>query len=134
MDDLPPFDLGYPGTELRQSLIASVLDGRKTATSSLRIEYSPHTDEHLPAPGDRSRLAGVDGPPLDVVIETTDVRVVRAGDVDVDFARDEGEGFESVADWRSAHERFWTSHGVIEQLTEDTLVVCERFRVVGPLP
>ena len=134
MDDLPPFELGYPGTELRQTLIAAVLDGRKTATSSLRIEYSPHTEERLPAPGDRSRLAGVDGEPLDVVIETTDVQMARAGDVDLDFARDEGEGFESVADWWSAHDRFWTSHGVIEKLTEDVLVVCERFRVVEPLP
>src|SRR5437588_5673050 len=32
MDDLPPFELGYPGTELRQTLVAAVLDGRKTAT------------------------------------------------------------------------------------------------------
>jgi uncharacterized protein YhfF len=25
------------------------------------------------------------------------------------FAGDEGEGFESVADWRTAHEAFWQS-------------------------
>ena len=117
MDDLPPFELGYPGTELRQTLVAAVLDGRKTATSSLRIEYSPHTTERLPAPGERFRLAGVDGHPLDVVIETTGVRVVRAGDVDLDFARDDGEGFDSVADWWSAHDHFWAGHGLVEQLT-----------------
>lgn len=28
-----------------------------------------------------------------------------AGQVDLRFARDEGEGFKSVADWQAAHER-----------------------------
>ena len=57
---------------------------------------------------------------------TTAVRVVRAGDVDLQFARDEGEGFETVADWRAAHERFWAGRAI----TDDTLVVCEWFRLV----
>ena len=57
------------------------------------------------------------------------------GDVDEQFAIDEGEGFESVADWRAAHERFWGSDdylravGVVD-VDDDTLVVCERFRLV----
>jgi uncharacterized protein YhfF len=69
------------------------------------------------------------------VIETSEVRVVRAGDVDEQFAFDEGGGFESVADWRAAHERFWGSDdyrrevGVVE-VEDDTMVVCERFRLV----
>ena len=42
------------------------------------------------------------------------------------FARDEGEGFESVADWRAAHERFWSEH----EITDETLILCEYFRVV----
>ena len=52
-----------------------------------------------------------------------------AGEVDLQFARDEGEGFESVADWRAAHERFWSD----EQITDETLIVCERFEVVERL-
>ena len=74
------------------------------------------------------------------VIETTELRVVRAGDVDEQFARDEGEGFESVADWRAAHERFWganpdrdASGAPAFEIDDDTLVVCERFRVVERL-
>jgi uncharacterized protein YhfF len=74
------------------------------------------------------------------VIETTEVRVVRAGDVDERFARDEGEGFESVADWRAAHERFWgptperEAAGEPPFVVDDaTLVVCERFRLVERL-
>jgi uncharacterized protein YhfF len=51
---------------------------------------------------------------------------VPAGQITTQFARDEGEGFESVADWRAAHESFWS--GI--QITDDTLVVAERFRLV----
>jgi uncharacterized protein YhfF len=32
------------------------------------------------------------------VVKTTEVRVVAAEDVDLEFARDEGEGFETVED------------------------------------
>ena len=73
-------------------------------------------------------LLGFDDEPVGVV-ETTEVQVVRAGDVDVQFARDEGEGFESVADWREAHERFWAEH----EITDDTLIVAERFRLLRRL-
>ena len=62
-------------------------------------------------------------------METTDVRVVRAADVDLAFAVDEGEGFETVADWRSAHEGFWAQH----EIDDDTLIVAERFRLVERL-
>jgi uncharacterized protein YhfF len=134
MSELQAFELGDPRTELRRQLVAAVLDGRKTATSSLRVEYAPHTADRLPRAGDRSPLAGFDGKPLDVVIETTEVRIIRASDVDLDFARDEGEGFDSVADWWRAHDRFWTSHGIIDQLRADTLVVCEHFRIVESHP
>ena len=53
--------------------------------------------------------------------------VVRAADVDVEFARAEGEGFESVADWRAAHERFWSDR----EITDDTPIVCEYFQLVS---
>jgi uncharacterized protein YhfF len=64
------------------------------------------------------------------------------GDVDLQFAIDEGEGFESVAAWRDAHEDFWNGYldeiraGIGDPafaLTDDTLVVCERFRLVERL-
>ena len=42
---------------------------------------------------------------------------------------DEGEGFESVADWRAAHERFWPDRNI----TDETVMLCERFRVVERL-
>ncbi len=124
---------GFPGA-LRDKLVAAVLRGEKTATSSLRQEYVPDGPDPLPEVGARSVVIDSDERPV-AVIETTEVRVVRAGDVDVQFAIDEGEGFRTVADWRAAHEWFWSSAPYREEVgvvavDDDTSVVCERFRLV----
>jgi uncharacterized protein YhfF len=116
-------ELGYPRTDLRRRLVDAVLRGEKTATAGLLSDYAP--DEQVAEPGDRSVLLGFDDEPVGL-IEITEVRVLRAGDVDLQFARDEGEGFETVADWRDAHERFWAG----QEITDDTLVVAERFRLL----
>jgi uncharacterized protein YhfF len=125
---LPRFELGYAGTELRRELTEAVLRGDKTATAGLATDHVPHTDEPLPKAGDRWVMVGYNDEPL-AIVETTEVRVVPAGQVDLQFARDEGEGFESVADWRAAHERFWSE----QVITDETLIVCERFKVVERL-
>ena len=62
------------------------------------------------------------------IVEVTEVRVIPATDVDVQFARDEGEGFESVQDWHEAHERFFE-----RTIAADTLIDAIRFRVVERL-
>jgi uncharacterized protein YhfF len=60
--------------------------------------------------------------------------------VDDRFARDEGEGFADAAEWRTARERFWNSDRdelrkrlkePFWSLTDDTLIVCQRFRLVA---
>ncbi len=117
--------LGYARTDLRRMLVEAVLRGEKTATSSLRTEFEPHADEPLPQVGDRWSLLDYEDRPVGVV-ETTEVRVLRMADVDLTFARDEGEGFETVTEWRQAHERFWNA----EEIGDDTLIVAERFRLV----
>jgi len=127
--ELPPYELGYARTDLRRQLVDAVLRGEKTATAGLRSDFAPHTDDPLPRAGERFALLDFDDRPV-AVVEATEVGVVRAGDVDLDFARDEGEGFESVEDWRRAHERFWSEH----EITDDTLIVAERFRLVERLP
>ncbi|MEU3903627.1 ASCH domain-containing protein [Streptomyces goshikiensis] len=137
-EDLPPYLLGFPGP-LRDQLVAAVLSGAKTATTGLLPEYEAE-GEPLPVPGERSLL--LDSAERAVaVVEVTDVRVVRLAEVDLQHALDEGEGYASVAEWRTSHEGFWHSEPVREALgdpeytvDDDTLVVMERFRVLTRLP
>jgi uncharacterized protein YhfF len=111
-----------------------VVDGEKQATADAlwRVE---ETDEKVPEPGDLSVVVDGSGDPL-CVIETTGVEVVPYDEVGIEFARAEGEGFESVADWRETHWRYFSR--VLDPLgrtpTETMPVVCERFRVVYAPP
>ncbi|WP_018784446.1 ASCH domain-containing protein [Micromonospora sp. CNB394] len=135
--DLPTFEFAFPGP-LRDQLVAAVLDGSKTTTTALLQDYEID-DEPLPDVGTRSAVIDSDGRPV-AVIELVEVRVVRLGDVDLDHARDEGEGFETVAAWRAGHERFW--HGDDYRgwlgdsaftVDDDTPAVLQRFRLVETL-
>lgn len=113
---------------MRTKLVDAVLRGDKTATAGLAADHAPHTSEPLPEPGDRWLLLDYDDQAV-AIVETTEVRLVPAGEMDLDFARDEGEGFESVADWRAAHERFWADRGI----TDETIILAERFKLVERL-
>jgi uncharacterized protein YhfF len=119
-------ELGYPRTELRRQLVEAVLRGEKTATAGLLDEYEAD-GEPIGAPGDRFLLQGYDDEPV-AVVELTESRVVPAAEIDDQFARDEGEGFESVAEWRVAHERFFE-----RAIGPSTQIVATRFRVVERL-
>jgi uncharacterized protein YhfF len=118
---LPEFELGYCGTKLRQFLVDAVLSGEKTATSGLYAEDEPTQV------GARYVLEDREGTQR-AIVEVTEVRVVPAGVIDVQFAREEGEGFESVEDWREAHERFFE-----RPIPHDTLIEAIRFRLVERL-
>jgi uncharacterized protein YhfF len=126
MSDHPPFGLGYPRTELRRQLVDAVLAGEKTATAGLAEEYAAE-GEAVPVAGDRFLLEGFDDEPR-AVVEVTDARVVPASQIDAQFARDEGEGFETVDDWRIAHETFFG-----RPIQPETEIVAIRFRVVEVL-
>lgn len=128
----------FPGP-LRDRLVDAVLRGVKTATSSLLVEWELDGDP-LPVAGERQTVIDSDGRPVGV-IEIVSVDVIGLGDVDLEFAIAEGEGFESVAQWREDHERFWLEQvapalgdGVDVVLTDATPVVAERFRLVEPPP
>jgi uncharacterized protein YhfF len=134
-NDLPAFEFAWPGP-LRDQLVAAVLDGTKTTTTALHQDYEID-GVPLPEAGDRAAVIDSAGHPV-AVIELTEVRVVRLGDVDVVHARDEGEGDDTVASWRAGHESFW--HGPEYRgwlgnpaftVDDDTLVVLQRFHVVG---
>lgn len=133
-EPLKPFLLAFPGP-LRDRLVAAVLAGAKVSTTGLLAEYEAEKEE-LPPVGERSALIDSDGREI-AVLEVTEVRVLRLGDVDLQHAIDEGEGDRSVAEWRAGHEKFWHSKEMREALgdpeftvDDDTMVVAERFRVV----
>ncbi len=129
--ELPLFELAYPGP-LRDKLVGAVLAGGKTSTSSLLAEYADDA-EVLPVVGQRYTLIDSALAPVGTV-ETTEVRLLPIGQMDLAFARDEGEGYETVAAWREAHERFWSANvpGVV--IDDMTVVVAERFRLIAPSP
>ena len=126
MNDLPPFELGYARTELRRELVDAVLRGDKTATAGLLEEYEA-AGEAPEAPGTRCALLGYDDEPV-AVIEVTGSRVLPAAEIDEQFARDEGEGYETVDAWRAAHEQFFG-----RTIEPETQIVAVRFRMVEQL-
>lgn len=126
MSDLPPFELGHRRTDLRRQLVNAVLRDEKTATAGLLEEYDAETVRPEPA-GSRCTLLGFDDEPV-AIVEVTESRVLPAAEIDEAFARDEGEGFESVGDWRIAHEHFFG-----RPIEPGTQIVAIRFRVVDRL-
>ena len=106
IDGLPVAEFGFPGP-LRGKLVAAILSGAKSTTSSLATEYQ-RSGEPLPAPRLAEVVIDSAGRPV-AVIETTGVRIVRLADIDLAHALGEGEGY-------------------------DSLVVAQAFRIVQRLP
>ncbi|MGI8972756.1 MAG: ASCH domain-containing protein [Gaiella sp.] len=136
-DDLPRAEFGFPGP-LRDRLVAAILRGVKTTTTGLHEEYVRDGSDWGPV-GHRELVIDSEGRGV-AVIETVEVEVKRLGDVELQFALDEGEGLASLVEWRAAHVRFFTCPEMIAALgdppvtiDDDTLVVCERFRLVAVL-
>ena len=134
MEDLPVAEFAFPGP-LRDQLVAAILDGTKTTTTGLLVDFE-QDGSPLPEPGLRQAVIDSAGNRV-AVIELTAVRVVRLADVDLAHALGEGEGHTSVAEWRAGHEEFWHSAGVRASLGDpsftvhdDTLLVAEEFRLV----
>lgn len=129
-------EFGQPG-ELRDRIVASVISGRKTATSRLAaifdLEQTP-----ISRPGDRYEVIGSDGG-VAGVIEIDEVRIVRLAAVGEDVSGAEGGFFESVDDWRSVHVQGWQSFAASIRnavgdpdwtITNDTPVVVRFFHLV----
>ena len=112
--------------ELADELLALVLEGHKTATSSLRSEFGDD-GEPLPSKGDLSIVLDGQGIPA-ALIKTVEVQIVPFSEVTENQAAAEGEGDRSVETWRADHKRFWKRQG--EKTTDQTLIVWERFKVV----
>ena len=133
-EDLPIVEFAFPGP-LRDQLVGAILDGTKTTTTGLLVEYE-REGSPLPQAGQRQAVVDSAGNRV-AVIELAAVRVIRLADVDLAHALGEGEGYTSVAEWRAGHEEFWHSAEVRADLGDpdftvgdDTLLVTEEFRLV----
>lgn len=137
IEDLPRSEFGFPGP-LRDKLVAAIMTGEKTATTSTLVEYGID-DEPLPLIGAQYAVVDSADEPV-AIVEVTDVQQVRLADVPWGHARDEGEGYSSLAEWRDAHENYWHSDDMRDFLrspeftvNDDTMVVLERFRLIRSL-
>lgn len=117
-DDMP---------ELATELALLVRDGPKRATAGRLADHTD--DEPVPQPGEISVILDGEGVPV-CVIRTTTVEIRRFGDVDEQFAWDEGEGERTLEWWRRAHEWFFDQQGT--PIDDDTEMVLERFELVWP--
>jgi uncharacterized protein YhfF len=136
---MPAWGFAFPGP-LRDQLTVLALDGTKTATAGLAVEYV--VDGGMPPrAGDREVMLDSAGRAV-AIVEITKVELSTIGLVSDEFARAEGEGFADAHDWRVAHERFWNGYiddlraGLRDpgfRLDDSTVVVCEWFRLVERL-
>lgn len=132
---MPRAEFGFPGP-LRDQLVAAILNGSKTSTTALVINYE---GEPWPEVGNCSVVIDSDDRPVGV-IEFTEVRVVPLAQVDLAHVVDEGEGDTSVAEWRAGHEQFWHSEEMRAELEDPeftvddaTQAILQRFRLIKDL-
>jgi uncharacterized protein YhfF len=119
--------------ELAERLLAAVLAGDKTATSSALWDYD---DEGAPLPmvGELSILLDGAGHPR-ALIRTTSVETTTFDQVDEDFAAAEGEDDRTLESWREGHEAYFRRNlAEGREFTTDMPVVCERFELLYPKP
>lgn len=116
------------GPQEADELLALVLAGTKTATSSARRDYAD-SEEQEPAAGDLSIITDGAGHPR-ALIRTTAVRTVPFGEVDADHAAAEGEGDLSLEHWRAVHREFFEASANGTPVTDDLPVILEQFEVL----
>ena len=114
--------------EMADELLALVIAGTKTATCGALRDY-PAGSSEMPVVGRRDVVMNGAGWSA-AVIETLEVIICRFDEVDEAFARDEGEGFRTLADWRKGHQEYFERNG---GFSPDMELVCERFSLVEAL-
>ncbi|MFC8923510.1 ASCH domain-containing protein [Cellulosimicrobium sp. NPDC057127] len=128
-ESLPPPAWSFgDNPRLADTLLAAVLSGAKTATSSSLWEYDDETP--VPEKGELSILLDGAGNPR-ALIRTTSVEIVPFGEVGADFALAEGEGDTTGDEWREGH-RGYFARVLDREVGDDMPVVCERFELRYP--
>lgn len=113
------------------ALLARVLAGTKTVTSSVRSDYDAE-GEQLPQYGSMSIVVDSADRPR-ALLRTTDVSIVPFAEVDEAHARAEGEGDGSLEDWRATHADLFAQRSG-NGFDPDVLVVLETFEVLVAVP
>lgn len=118
--------------EQADELLALVLSGTKTATSSALWEYEADGEE-LPRIGELSIILDGRGEPR-ALIETVEVEVAPMEQVDEAFAADEGEDDRTLACWWVSHEDYFSRNlpRIGREFDPAMPLVLERFRVRYP--
>lgn len=115
---------------LADELLALVLAGTKTGTSSALVDYDAE-DTPIPVVGELSIILDGAGHPA-ALIRTTQVQVEAFDDVDADFAAAEGEDDRSLESWRTEHTKYFLRTLGLDALPADFQIVTERFELLYP--
>ncbi|KAH7041235.1 PUA-like domain-containing protein [Microdochium trichocladiopsis] len=118
------FSFGDDDARLNDSLLALVLDGKKTGTATFPIPEPLHW-----GPGDYAVVVDSKGRPR-AVIRTVSFARCPFKDVTEDFALSEAEG--DYDTWRKSHIWFWKDNQGEADFSEESIVLCERFELVYP--
>ena len=113
------------GPKLADELLDLILIGKKRATCWSATEGAKGT-----VVGGRWVAEDGQGRPR-AVLETVAFSQQSFDQVDADFAAAEGEGDLSLADWRDAHQSYFTRNG---GFAPDMQLWCERFELIAILP
>ena len=122
IDGLRVMEIGTPG-EMRQRLNGLILEGRKKGTAGLLSDYAAEGEE-IEQVGERMPLVDDDGRPVAMLV-ITKVETHRFIDVPWSFAASEGEGDESIEEWRDGHRRYFEAVGT--PVDDDSLITCINF-------
>lgn len=127
-----PFQVWFFGnsSEMARELAELVISGKKTATASL-VSVNQIKPETAPVDNGYSVVTDFEGNPL-CVIQTMEIRHLPFDEVDAQFAFDEGEGDQSLENWREDHWRYFTKEAAESgiKFDEKSLICCERFKLL----
>ncbi|NJM53433.1 MAG: ASCH domain-containing protein [Blastocatellia bacterium] len=115
---------------MAKELAELVISSEKKATASL-VEFNKNHPEVAPIDAGYSVVTDFHGEPL-CIIQTTEIRHIPFDEVDAQFAFDEGEGDQTLEDWRDGHWAYFTKEAAENGLefNEKSLICCERFKLI----
>ncbi|KAJ4288785.1 hypothetical protein N0V88_007321 [Collariella sp. IMI 366227] len=118
------FNFGGPNPARADQFLLLAIQGKKTATTSWPVPDPLYWDV-----GDLSVIFNGKGEPK-AVMETTSFVQCKFRDVEEEFALAEAEG--DYEAYRTGHLAFYRAQENGEHFGEDSVVLCERFKVIYP--